>query len=221
MQTPEGTTATETTATQQPAPVVPQAAAAAPEPKDEHNPPWLAARLERERKALLNGLGVQSEADAKTALAAYKQAQEAAKSEAQRTAEKLAALEAQAASLTAANAQQQAVIAARAALELAALTDAQRAAVAAIAGEDVGKQLLAIDHLKPTWAAAPATPAPSKPAIPAPANTSPQALPGAGAVPGAPADHLADWKSLTAKGQHVHAAALLAVHPEIATGLYQ
>ena len=215
----EGTEASATVTPAAPAQAAPPVQAAPATPADDHNPPWLKDRLERERKSVLSGLGVQSEADAKTALAAYKAAQDAAKTEAQRTAERLTALEAQNATLTAQNAANQATIANRVAAELATLTQPQREAVAKLSGDDVSRQLLAIDSLKPTWATPAATPAQAS--LPAPAQTVPNQPPPAPAGPTSPTNWLAQYKSQVASGQHVAAAVILSTHPEIASDIHK
>lgn len=143
-------------------------------PEDTADPAWLAGRLERERKAILRELGVSDVANAKAALAAYRDQQEAAKSEAQRQAERIAQLELQAKR----TADLEAVLATKAEREFGGLTNAQRAAVEAIAGADPAARLRAIDALRPTWDAAPsarplAAPASTSAAAPAPAPTAP------------------------------------------------
>ena len=161
-----------TTVAATPAPVTTTAAPATR--ADDQNPPWLAERLERERKAMLKTLGVESEDDAKKALADFKAKQDAEKTEAQRNAEKLSELD-----RTKARASElEATVKGRASRELAGLSDAQRAAVLAIAGEDPAAQLKTIDALAPTWAtAAPVatttTPAATPAAAPAAATTAP------------------------------------------------
>jgi hypothetical protein len=158
------------TSTQAPAAAMPPAQSAT---KSEQEPEWLPARLERaretERKALLRELGVEDTKDAKAALDAYKAAQEAAKTEQQRVAERMATLEAQAKRA----ADLEAVVTTKATSEFAALTDSQRVAVEAIAGTDAAARLRAIEALRPTWTAPNAT-AP-KPPIAAPASTAPAA----------------------------------------------
>lgn len=150
-----------------PAPTAPRA--------DDQNPPWLADRLERERKAMLKTLGVESEDDAKKALADFKAKQDAEKTEAQRNAEKLSELD-----RTKARASElEATVKGRATRELAGLTEAQRVAVIAIAGDDPAAQLKTIDALASTWAApattatAPATTTTPPATAPASATTAP------------------------------------------------
>lgn len=129
-------------------------------------PEWLDARLERERSKLLKDLGVQSIDDAKKILAEH-----AAKAEAEKsTAQKAAELET---SLKATKAEKESLAAALgeyAKAQMGALTEAQRSAVAAVAGDDPALQLKTINALRPTWAsaAAPAAPADTAPPPAAP-----------------------------------------------------
>jgi hypothetical protein len=123
----------------------------------EGEPAWLAPRLERERAKVLKDLGVESPEDAKKAIEAARAAAEAQKSDAQKRGELESTLKAE-------RAEKQAMAAALDAYaksQMGALTEAQRNAVAAVAGEDPAKQLKTIEALKPTWtgAAAPAAPA--------------------------------------------------------------
>lgn len=158
-------------------------------PADGQEPHWLAGRLERERKAVLRDLGIEDPKDAKAALAELKTRRDAEKTAAQLQSEELAALKPQAARV----AKLEATIKARADVELAALTDAQRAAVASVAGEDASSVLSAIDALKPTWAqqSAPAAAAVETPvANTAPPRTAP------GTKPSPTTNHTAEFAAL-------------------------
>lgn len=173
---------------QQPQAVVAPAASAAapivsPAPvvhADDQNPAWLGARLDRERRTYLAGLGFNSEADATAARDAATAAANAKKTAEEREASRIAEV----ASLTARATALESTIAERATRELSGLTPEQRAAVERIAGTDTAAQLRAIDALAPTWGAkapAPAAPIPaagsSAPVVPAPPapNPNPQA----------------------------------------------
>ncbi len=96
--------------------------------------------------------------------------------------------------------------------EMAKLTDEQRAAVAAIAGDDKARVLTTIEALRPTWKAAPTAPAGNAPApIPAAANTSQQPPPAPNASAANGVDHAATYKALKAETP-VMAAQYLSVH---------
>lgn len=139
-----------------------------------------------EREAVLRELGVSSPDEVKAALAAKKAADDANKSAAEKAADLARQLEAS----TSKAAALELAVKERASLELASLTDAQRAAVQAVAGDDAASQLRAIDKLKPTWAAAP------KP-LPAPASTSAApAAPPSKDAPAADVDHSAVYDAL-------------------------
>lgn len=224
MPSPEGIVTPETAT---PAAAPPAPSLATPDPpaaKDDKDPAWLPSRLERERKTLLKSLGIDTEADGKAAIAAYRAQQEASKSEAQKAAERIATLELQAQKLVDA----QAVIAKRADVELRGLSDTQRAAVVEAAGADPGRQLSIIDAFKPTWAAA--TPAanvappvaPPVPPLPAPAQTVPNAPAPPPAAPGGTpnwAQIIRDQESTGGTAGLLIAAALRAAHPEVAEAL--
>lgn len=159
--------------TGKPAPAAaPPPAPPAPAGEPEEKPSWLNARLERERRSLLKEMGVENVDDAKKALADLKAKQDAEKTSAQKAAEL-------AESLKASNAEKASMAEALgvyAKAQLAGLTEVQRSAVTAIAGEDPAKQLKTIEQLRPTWGAAPAAPtqAPAAPAPPPkPADTAP------------------------------------------------
>jgi len=140
-------------------------------------PTWLAGRLEREKRSAarsaLEALGIDPDNadDAKAALEAHRAATEAQKSEVQKLTEANAALQ-----LRANRADElEGAVATSAEAALATLTDQQRAAVKALAGDDVAKVTNTIAMLRPTWAAAPADPAqpPAAPAATPPADTAP------------------------------------------------
>lgn len=164
------------------------AAPAAPKPPTPagEDPSWIAPRLARERNSVLKELGADSLDDAKKVIAAAKAAEEAAKSDAQKRGEleiKLKAeLEEKQAMAEALNAYAKG--------QMGALTEAQRNAVTAVAGNDPAKQLKTIEALKPTWAdaavpaapAAPATPKDTAPAPAAPKDGSPSGPPDVKAI---------------------------------------
>jgi hypothetical protein len=144
--------------------ITPGAPAATPAPEEPEKHTWLPARLERERKAILKELGVETLDDGKKAVSALRAQEEAAKT----TAQKAAELEA---SLKTANAEKAAyaeAIGAYAKTQMSALSESQRNAVTALAGEDAARQLKTIEALRPTWASAAQTPAPVKDTAPAP-----------------------------------------------------
>jgi hypothetical protein len=148
------------------------APASVPAQVPEEKPSWLDARLERERKSVLKELGLESLDDGKKAIAALKAEEEAKKSAAQRAAE----LEA---SLKTTKAEKDAMaeaLGAHAKSQMSALTEAQRNAVAVVAGDDPAKQLKTIEALKSTWtsAAAPAASAAPPPRDTAPAPSAPK-----------------------------------------------
>lgn len=162
-------------ATETPAPATPPPAAtapaAAPPPGD---PNWLAPRLEQAKRAALTEAGFASADEAKAAKAAL----DANKTEAQRQADKLKALEPEAEAAKDLRSR----LTKYADAELAKLTEPQKAAVLAIIGEDKTKALDVIEQLRPTWVATPAAPAagatggtpPTKPApATAPGRTAP------------------------------------------------
>lgn len=149
----------------------------APTATTSEDPPWFKPRMDRERKSWLKQLGVETDDDAKAAFAELKKRRESELSDQEKLRAQVAELQA-----TAARAKTlESAIASRADAELAALTEAQRSAVTALAGDDPAARLNAITALRPTWAApAPAAPAP----IAAPATTSPAS---AAPAPTAPA----------------------------------
>jgi hypothetical protein len=150
------------------------APAPAPAPKREDGTPdWLPDRLQRAEQAAvtkaLSTLGVKTLDEAKAVIEAAKKAEDAQKTEAQRTQERLAALEPEA----------QAAKAYRERLErfadaeLGKLSEPQRAAVLRLADGDKAKALDAIEALRPTWQTAPPPAPPPPPATTAPPPTAP------------------------------------------------
>lgn len=155
--------------------------APSPQPSGEpsEKPTWLDARLERERRSVLKELGIDSLEAGKSAIAEAQAKREAEKTDAQKRGELEATLKKE-------QAEKQAMadaLSVYAKSQMSALTEAQRKAVADVAGDDAAMQLKTITALQPTWAsaAAPAatvvTPAPQDtapaPAAPKDGNTSP------------------------------------------------
>jgi hypothetical protein len=171
----------------------PAATQANPDEPPAVDPKWLGERLKRATAQHLKSLGFESEEDAKAALEARRVAAEAAKT----TEQKL--LEAQQAhkKLERQLAERDELVAKTAAAKLAALTDAQRAAIEATAGKDPLLQLSMIEAFAPTWAAQAAAPAaPGAPAASRPAHTAAPAAPPP--VPGAPKTDFDKWIDLKA-----------------------
>jgi hypothetical protein len=195
-----------------------------PPPAGQPEPTWLKSRLDQarrnERTALMAELGVKDPDAAKAAIAAAAAAAEAEKTAATRLTERDAALTTTTARLSSL----EQVVKARADSELASLTEAQRAAVAAVAGEDSARALAVIDALKPTWAVATVTPAAVTPApavtaaIPAvvvpPATTTPPPVAPGGAA-GSPPDRKAEYAALKAKSAVAASAYLNRYESEI------
>jgi 2-oxoglutarate dehydrogenase E2 component (dihydrolipoamide succinyltransferase) len=201
----------------QPAPVsaAPPAASAAPAtPTEPHvgEPGWLPERLKRAeeaaRSAVLKELGITDPAQAKAALDAARAAEEAQKTQAQKDAERIAALTQSSARV----AELEAIAKGRAEYEMAKLSDSQKAAVTALAGNDPGAQLKAITALAPTWgqSAAPVPPSapPAAPVVPA-SSTPAGAAPAPAQISGT--DHKARYADLQ-KTNPVAAAHYLTAH---------
>ncbi len=179
-------------------PAAPSAPQATQQTADDQNPPWLKGRLDRERdtvtRQLLAELGVTDAKDAKASIDALKKLQEAQKTEEQRLREQAARvqpLESEVASLKAA-------VAAQAAETLAALTDAQRAAVRDIAGDDPAAQLRTIVNLRKSgMLAAPASATTQQAPAPVPPPASTTAAPAAPTSGGiSPPNHLQTWMEM-------------------------
>lgn len=193
-------------------PETPAAVVATPSAKpqvlaSELPPEALKARLdsakEQARREMLAELGVTDTKDAKAAIAELKAIQDAKKSDLEKAQARIAELEGKAAKADHATQ----VASRRAAAELAALTDAQRAYVAKASGDDPLRQLETIDSMREAGllATPPAAPSPAAGAAtpPAASPAAPQQLgstaPAAGAPPPSttsPVDHAAVYRSL-------------------------
>jgi flagellar motility protein MotE (MotC chaperone) len=197
----DATTAPEAT----PAPAAP-IAATIPTPTASE-PDWLPKRLEQAKRSAtdeaLKALGVDSLDTAKATIAKAKALEESQKSELQKLNERIAALEPSAKKA----AELAEVVGKHADSELAKLSEEQRAAVLAIAGDDKARALATVEALRPTWVkAAPAAPPPP----PAPANTAAAtAAPTGGTVP--TVNHKATWEALKATNP-MYAAQYLRTH---------
>lgn len=216
MSEPQGAPApTNPPVTPPPTAVAPPAApSAVPQPGDESQP-WFKERLEREqrlaREALLKDLGVDDPEKAKKAIADAKKAEEEAKSQGQKLGETAKTLESEKAERE----RLSKVVTDHAGRQIATLTEAQQAAVRAIAPDtDPAAQLRAIDALKPTWVTAAPPPAGATGAAPPPQPTPPAA--GTAPPPNAPPpngsvsppDRKAEYLALKAKNPHAAAVFL-------------
>lgn len=198
-----------------------QSQPSAPAPQE---PEWLPQRLERAKASaqsdLLRSLGVQSVDDAKALVEAARKLENERKTEAERFAEKLAALEPRAK-----QAEDYArKLGAYADAELSKLSEAQRAAVLGIVGDDKTRVLDTIEVLRPTWAVAPPVApqqqAPAQvaaPQRPPPASTSGATVHPSGAISPQQVDHRAEYERI--KATHPVAAALYLV--EHSTEIYR
>jgi hypothetical protein len=205
----EGTAAPETT-------TPPAATEVKDKPANVGDPDWLNDRLDRAKKSrdaeTLKALGVDSFDAAKAAIAKAKQLEEASKSEIEKFAEKVKSLEPAAKKA----AELEAKIAKYADAELAKLTDEQKAAVAAIVGDDKARALDTIEALRPTWAAKPAEKADATKALPPPAKTTASGAPPAASTT-TNVDHKAIYERL--KTEHPMKAAQYAL--QHATEIYK
>jgi hypothetical protein len=133
-------------------------------------PNWLPMRLEQAKRSALSeaqkALGVESLDQAKALIEKARTLEEQSKSDIQKLTERLSALEPAATKSKVLEER----LSKMADSELSKLTEAQRAAVMALAKDDKTAALDAIDVLRPTWAqtSSPNTPAP----LPAPAKTT-------------------------------------------------
>lgn len=154
-------------------------------------PDWLPKRLEQAKRSaadeMLKALGLDSLDAAKAVITKAKELEDSKKSEIQRLQEEKSKLEPEAKRAT----DLAAVVAKYADAELAKLTEEQRAAVAAIAGDDKARTLATVEALRPTWIKA--APIPVQPPTPATTAAS-TAAPAGAAIP--TLNHKATWESL-------------------------
>lgn len=172
----------------------------------------LKARLDRAKEsagkeatdALLKQLGVSSLDDVKAAVEAKRQQEEAQKSLEERLASEQAEREKQSQELQ----RYRETVSLRAQHELDSLTDEQRDAVKAIAGDDAAQQLATITALRPTWAAKSSAESEQDKPQPKPvASTAPpRNQPGDGDT--SKPDHLAEYERLRSNPE-TRAAALV------------
>lgn len=204
------------------APVVAPVVATPAAPVVETEPHWLKPRLEREaasaRTALLAEIGVTDPEAAKKLVADEVARKEASKSLEQRAIDAEKARDAEKLRVT----ELSGTVTSIATERMTGLTEAQRAAVTAIAGTDAAAQLKAIAALAPTWAtASPLTQTAATTASTATTVTTPAPAPAAANTapgPNAPAptttsqpDHKAEYKRLKAENP-VLASAYLNKH---------
>lgn len=213
---PDPDPTTSTTADPSTAATAPGAAPPAPQPPQPPptgDPAWLNPRLEQARRSaeagVLQQLGVATVAEAQAALTAHRAAVDAQRTEAERTAARIA----QADAAIARAAQLETAVRAQAEVALAGLTAEQRAAVEALAGSDPARIVTSIAALRPTWAAPVAsTPTAPPPAAPqAPATTAPATPPPNPAHPGSPTNHKSQYELLLARNP-IQAAAYAERH---------
>lgn len=166
----------------------------------------LAEERDKSRKALLAELGFEKPEDLKTLVTTAKQRAEAEKTETERLTGRVKALE----PLETEVAALREAVAAQAKDALAGLTESQRAAVVAVAGDSPAAQIKTIAALRPTWAGAPAAPA-APAAPPPPATTTPAGAAPAPAPSSSPTDHKAAYEALKTRNP-VAAAQYLTRH---------
>lgn len=186
-----GNPAAPNAATVAPPPAPPPAApAVSPATEPTEDPPWLAGRLARAKTKHLADLGFKDESEARAALEARRAAEESTKTLEQRRIE----AETLAGKLKLENEELATYVAQTATSRMATLTDAQRAAVTAVAGDNPKLQLSMIDAFASTWAT-PASPlATGLPVQPKPAQTAAPAPPPP--APGTPKTDFEKWNDL-------------------------
>lgn len=172
-------------------------AAEAPVATTESTPNWLPMRLEQAKRSALSeaqkALGVESLDQAKALIEKARTLEEQSKSDIQKLTEKLSALEPAATKSKVLEER----LARMAESELSKLTEAQRAAVMALAKDDKTAALDAIDVLRPTWSqhASQSAPAP----LPAPAKTTAAAAAPAAIEQQGKTDHSAIYAAMKAE----------------------
>lgn len=169
----------------------PSAPTAAPNPPSDSNaePTWLAGRLERERKQVLKDLGIDNADELKQLVADQKAKKEADKTDAHKRGELEKTLEGERAKIS----ELSETVGLLAKGQMASLTEAQRNAVAGIAGDDPAKQIKTIEALRSTWASTPAAATQAEP----PRQTAAQPnAPASVTETSTPTDHKAIWAEL-------------------------
>lgn len=154
------------------------------------DPAWLAPRLEQARRNVLKELGVENIDDIKSSIAELNAKREASKTADQKAADATTKL----ASVEAKSAKMQQVIGSLATARMASLTEDQRNAVAAIAGDDPVSQIDAIEKLTPTWSRKPAPVVQAAIADTAPSKGQPEPV-----TTTVTNTHHAEWQALKAK----------------------
>jgi len=164
--------------------------------KADESPNWLPMRLEQAKRSatgeVLKALGVENVEAAKAAIDKARAIEEQSKSELQRLTDKVTGLEPVATKARALEDR----LTRLADVELGKLTEAQRAAVLAIAKDDKTAALDTIEALRPTWAAI-ATPAAAP--LPAPAKTTAATAAPPASAPSAVTNHRATYDALKAE----------------------
>lgn len=188
------------------APIVPPAGSA-----PAGDPAWLPERLERAKATAkaeaiaetLKTLGVESLDVGKARIAKATALEESQKTEIQRLTDKATTLEAEAKRAK----DLDVVVAKHADAEMAKLTEEQKAAVTALAGDDKARTLATIEAIRPTWAKPATTTTPIVPA----AQTGATGAPPAGNGPPPTVNHKATWESLKTSNP-IYAAQYLEAH---------
>jgi TolA-binding protein len=174
-------------------------------------PNWLPMRLEQAKRSALaeaqKALGVESLEQAKALIEKAKTLEEQRKSDVEKLTERVTSLEPKASRASALEER----LGRMADAALAGLTEAQRAAVLAIAKDDKTAALDTIEALRPTWAAL-AAPAAAPPApLPAPAKTTAATAAPATTGPSAGTDYRATYEAMKAENP-LAAAQFLNLH---------
>ncbi len=173
---------------------------------DDTEPHWLNARLERERASTLKKAGFETLEEAQASASELKAKREAEKTAAEKAAEAVArAKKAESGEKVLKEA-----VTDFANLQLKGLSDDQKAAVVAIAGDDAALQLKAIAALQPTWTK-PEAPAKQEATVKAVDTAPPANAPAQTAT--SETNHKAQYESL--RKTNPFAAALYgAAHPD-------
>lgn len=166
--------ATESTSTETAAPNPAPVISTEPKPdakQDDKDPSWLNGRLEQAKRSaqreMLAELGIDDPEKLKAIVKKASELEESSKSEIEKLTDKLSKLSPQAKRAEELSER----LSKYADAELSKLTENQRAAVEAIAGEDKTRVLETIEALRPTWSTKPKDELEAAKPKPAPANT--------------------------------------------------